>query len=123
MTRESLVKVSKMTRESRIFLSANRKGTISAETSPNCIAKAKMNLFLLIFMIYSNKLFGTDLVNKILDLESSPALSNTRQSVDSITKTQLSHKFPLLKLILYIASEENNDQLGSQLICSSWLVL
>ena len=114
-----------MTQENRMSLSANQTSTISAATSPNCIAKARMNLFLLGCESsgYINKLFGTDLVKKILDLESSPVLSNTRQSVDNITKTQLSHKFPLLKLLLYIASKENDDQLGSQSICSSWLVL
>ena len=39
--------MSKMTRENCMFLSPNRKVITSAATSPNCIAKAKMNLFLL----------------------------------------------------------------------------
>ena len=50
-----------------MFLSSNRKSTISAAASPNCITKARMNLFLLGFE-YSgcvNKLIRTDLVNRI----------------------------------------------------------
>ena len=62
---------------SRKLLSPNRKSTISATTSPNCIAKTRMNLFLLDceYSGYVNKLIRTDLVNKILGRESSRVLA------------------------------------------------
>ena len=49
-----------------MFLSPNRKSTISAATSPKCIAKARMNLIFLgcEYSGHVDKMIRTDLVNK-----------------------------------------------------------
>ena len=61
-----------------VFLFPNQKSAISAATSPNSTAKARMNLVLLgcEYIGYVNKLIRTDLVNKTSGIESSPVLSN-----------------------------------------------
>ena len=65
-----------------MFLSPNRKSTISVAISSNYIAKARVNLSVLgcEYSGYINKLIGTDLVNKVSGHESSLVLSNTCQT-------------------------------------------
>ena len=87
---------------------------MSAATSPNCKAKARVNLFLIGCECsgYVNSLTGTDLVNKISGREFSLVLFQPTCPI-----------FFILKLFWYIASKENDNKLEFQSIYPSWLVL
>ena len=71
-----------MTSNFEKFLSPNRKITMPGAVLPNCIAKARVNLFLsgCECSAYVNKLIGLDLVNKILGRESSLVMSIAYQT-------------------------------------------